>query len=57
MGGAKFKVKMSLRRESNQRPFAFQRAALATWLSGQLTTGCKNVCSIFYATININQYV
>ena len=48
---------MCLRRESNQRPLAFQRVALTTWLSGQLTTGCKNFCGIFYATININQYV
>ena len=31
---------MCLRRESNQRPFAFQRTALTTRLSGQLTACC-----------------
>ena len=41
--GSKGKVQnenMCLQRESNNRPLAFQHAALTTWLSGQLTTGC-----------------
>ena len=41
-----------LRRVSNQRPLAYQRVALTTRLSGQLTTYCLNFSTTFYATIN-----